>query len=69
VGTEQLDAEVVETVAGVVRLLRRAAELAWAQAEGPPGHRASYLLWGSTRQQTRHQACYLTGLGWRGLRR
>ena len=32
-GTEQLDAEVVETVAGVVRLLRRAAELAWAQAE------------------------------------
>ena len=35
-GTEQLDAEVVETVAGVVRLLRRAAELAWAQAELPP---------------------------------
>jgi hypothetical protein len=27
VGIEQLDAEVVETVAGVVRLLRRAAEL------------------------------------------
>jgi hypothetical protein len=37
VGTEQLDAEVVETVAGVVRLLRRAAELAWIQAdEGGP---------------------------------
>jgi hypothetical protein len=36
VGTEQLDVEVVETVAGVVRLLRRAAELAWAQAEGGP---------------------------------
>jgi hypothetical protein len=36
VGIEQLDAEVVETVAGVVRLLRRAAELAWAQAEGAP---------------------------------
>ena len=35
-GTEQLDAEVVETVAGVVRLLRRAAELAWAHAEGAP---------------------------------
>jgi hypothetical protein len=35
-GTEQLDAEVVETVAGVVRLLRRAAELAWAPAEGAP---------------------------------
>ena len=36
-GIEQLDAEVVETVAGVVRLLRRAAELAWAQAdEGRP---------------------------------
>jgi hypothetical protein len=36
VGTEQLDAEVVETMAGVVRLLRRAAALAWAQAEGAP---------------------------------
>jgi len=33
VHTEQLDAEVVETVAGVVRLLRRAAELAWMQAD------------------------------------
>jgi hypothetical protein len=28
VGIEQMDAEVVETVAGVVRLLRREAELA-----------------------------------------
>jgi hypothetical protein len=37
VDIEQLDAEVVETVAGVVRLLRRAAELAWVQAdEGGP---------------------------------
>ena len=35
-GTEQLDAEVVETVAGVVGLLRRAAELEWARAEGGP---------------------------------
>jgi hypothetical protein len=42
VGTEQLDVEVVETVAGVVRLLRRAAELAWAQAEG--GSRSSCQL-------------------------
>jgi hypothetical protein len=37
VGIEQLDAEVVESVVGVERLLRRAAELAWAQAdEGGP---------------------------------
>jgi hypothetical protein len=36
VGTEELDAEVVETVVGVVRLLRHASELAWAQAEGAP---------------------------------
>jgi hypothetical protein len=34
---EQMDTEVVETVAGVVRLLRRAAELAWIEAdEGGP---------------------------------
>jgi hypothetical protein len=30
---EQMDTEVVETVAGVARLLRRAAELAWTQAD------------------------------------
>ena len=30
---EQLDTEVVETVAGVARLLRRAAELVWTQAD------------------------------------
>jgi hypothetical protein len=37
VGLEQMDAEVVETVAGVARLLRRAAELAWmrSDAAGP----------------------------------
>jgi hypothetical protein len=37
VGMEQMDAEVVETVAGVARLLRRAAELAWlrSDAAGP----------------------------------
>jgi hypothetical protein len=35
VGTEQLDAEVVETVAGVVQLLRRAAELG-ADGRCPP---------------------------------
>jgi hypothetical protein len=34
---EQMETEVVETVAGVVRLLRRAAELAWIEAdEGGP---------------------------------
>jgi hypothetical protein len=37
VNIEQLDTEVIETVAGLVRLLRRAAELAWASAdEGGP---------------------------------
>ena len=40
---EQLDAEVVETVAGVARLLRRAAELAWAQADAI-GPRSSHQL-------------------------
>ena len=30
---EQTDTEVAETVAGVVRHLRRAAELAWMQAD------------------------------------
>jgi hypothetical protein len=30
---EQMDTEVVETVAGVVRLLRRDAELAWIEAD------------------------------------
>jgi hypothetical protein len=69
VGTEQLDAEVVETMAGVVRLLRRAAALAWAQAEGAPRSSRQQLALGSSRQQTRYQACYLAGLGWTGLRR
>ena len=43
---EQLDAEVVETVAGVVRLLRRAAELAWVLAEegGPRSSRRLLAL-------------------------
>jgi hypothetical protein len=42
-GIEPMDAEVVETVAGVVRLPRRAAELAWMQAdEGGP--RSSHQL-------------------------
>jgi hypothetical protein len=40
---EQIDAEVVETVAGVVRLLRRAAELAWMQADAA-GPRSSRQL-------------------------
>jgi hypothetical protein len=30
---EQMDAEVIETVAGAARLLRRAGELAWTQAD------------------------------------
>jgi hypothetical protein len=36
-GRQRMDADTAETVAGVVRLLRRAAELVWAaiDAEGP----------------------------------
>jgi hypothetical protein len=40
---EQLDSEVVETVAGVARLLRRAAELVWTQADAA-GPRSSHQL-------------------------
>src|SRR6187431_947698 len=40
---EQLDTEVVETVAGVARLLRRAAELVWTQADAA-GPRSSRQL-------------------------
>jgi hypothetical protein len=40
---EQMDTEVVETVAGVARLLRRAAELAWTQAHSA-GPRSSRQL-------------------------
>jgi hypothetical protein len=40
---EQLDTEVVETVAGVARLLRRAAELVWTQADAV-GSRSSHQL-------------------------
>jgi hypothetical protein len=43
VDIEQMDAEVVETVLGVVRLLRRAAELAWRQANAA-GPRSSRQL-------------------------
>jgi hypothetical protein len=43
VGMEQMDVEVVETVAGVARLLRRAAELAWTQADAA-GPRSSRQL-------------------------
>ena len=40
---EQMDAESLETVAGVVRLLRRAAELAWMRS-GRSGPRSSRQL-------------------------
>jgi hypothetical protein len=43
VGMEQMDTEVVETVAGVARLPRRAAELAWTQAD-VAGPRSSHQL-------------------------
>ena len=40
---EQMEVEVVETVAGVTRLLRHAAELAWTHADAA-GHRSSRQL-------------------------
>jgi hypothetical protein len=40
---EQMDTEVIETVAGVARLLRRAAELTWRQAD-VAGPRSSHQL-------------------------
>ena len=64
---EQLDTEVVETVAGVARLLRRAAELVWTQADAA-GPRSSHqlLALGIDSQRTRHQACCLAAPGWMG---
>ena len=64
---EQMDAEVVETVAGVARLLRRAAELAWlrSDAAGPRSSRQLLAL-GSTRLWTRHWACCRAAPGWMG---
>jgi hypothetical protein len=41
---EQVDGEVAESVAGVVRLLRRAAELVWAEAEAQGARSARQLL-------------------------
>jgi hypothetical protein len=40
---EQMEVEVVETVAGVTRFLRRVAELAWTHADAA-GHRSSRQL-------------------------
>jgi hypothetical protein len=44
VGMGQMDAEVVETVAGVARLLRRAAELAWLRSDAAGPRSWSQLL-------------------------
>jgi hypothetical protein len=41
---EQMDTEVVETVAGVVRFLRRAAELAWIEADEDAPRSSHQLL-------------------------
>jgi hypothetical protein len=41
---EQVDREVAESVAGVVRLLRRAAELVWAEADAQGARSARQLL-------------------------
>jgi hypothetical protein len=57
---EQLEAEVVETVAGVARLLRRAAELVWTQADAI-GPRSSHQLvaLGIDPPRMRHWAAHL----------
>ena len=65
-----MDAEVVETVAGVVRLFD--AQLSWhgrRPMHPVPGHRIKYWLWGSTRQQMRQRVCCLAAPGWMGPRR
>ena len=41
-----MNVEVAESLAGVVRLLRRAAELAWAEAEAEPGSARQVLALG-----------------------
>ena len=66
-GTEQLDVEVVETVAGVVRLLRRAAELAWAQAEGGPRSSRQLFALGIDSAADEASSLLPAGLGWTGL--
>jgi len=66
-GIEQMDAEVVETVAGVVRLFD--AQLSWHGRKPMypvPGHRINYWLWGSTLLRMRHRVCCLAAPGWMG---
>jgi hypothetical protein len=47
VGAQQLDAEAAESIAGLVRLLRRAAELVWDQADAQsPGSPRQLLALG-----------------------
>jgi hypothetical protein len=68
-GIEPMDAEVVETVAGVVRLPRRAAELAWMQAdEGGPRSSRQLLALGIDSAADEAPACCLAGPGWMGPR-
>jgi hypothetical protein len=52
---EQLDTEVVETVAGVSMPTQLA-----------PGHRINYSRWGLILQRTRRQTCCLAAPGWMG---
>lgn len=43
-GVQQMDADTAESVAGVVRLLRRAAELVWAEADAQGARSPRQLL-------------------------
>src|SRR4051794_35504407 len=61
---EQLDTEVVETGAGVARLLRRAAELVWTQ-DDVAGPRSSHQVLALEIDSAADQgsACYLAAPG------
>ena len=56
---QRMDADTAETLAGVVRLLRRTAELVWAAAD-TEGARSPDRCWRwvSTWPPTRHGTCY-----------
>jgi hypothetical protein len=64
---EQLDAEVVETVAGVRAYFD--TQLSWyghKPSQSVRGHHINYSRWGSTPPRMRHWACYLVAPGWMG---
>jgi hypothetical protein len=63
---QRMDADTAETLAGVVRLLRRAAELVWAAADTEGAGSPRQVL-ASTWPPTRHGTCYRMRLLSKGL--